>query len=466
MPNPLDPTRGELQDLMTAATAFAANLLEQHSTSLVADPDGADELAQAFAEDAPSRADFASLIETLEAGATKGFNELNPGFMGYVPVVGLPIGAVADFLGSSLNRYVGLWSTAPAIVQLEWDALRWLAAALGYPKTSGGTFTSGGSMANFTALVAARHAILGSNHAHGIVYATDQIHHSNSRALSLMGLPPGSLVHVPVDDGLRLDPDALERQVLADRAAGRTAFAVIANAGTTNTGAVDPIGPICEIAHRHGLWVHVDGAYGGLFGVTDHGRSVLAGMEEADSITVDPHKGMFLPAGTGCVLVRDEEALRVAHAGDAVYLADLHVGDKGPNYADLSLELTRPFRGLRIWVALKLYGWEPFVEALDACLRLARRLDAELRADPRFELPWRPELSIVTFRLAGRGDSANQRLLERINASGRLYLSSTTLTRGAEGSATWLRACLLSHRLTDATIDMAVSVIRSAADEA
>jgi aromatic-L-amino-acid/L-tryptophan decarboxylase len=462
VPSPLDPTPAELRALMLSATDFAATLLDELPKSNVWNPEGADALARSLAEASPTPATFPALIETLRLAASKGSNEPNPGFMGYVPLVGLPIGAVADFLDASLNRFVGLWSTAPAMVQLEWNALRWLSAALGFPGSAGGTFTSGGSIANFTALVAARHAILGSNHAPGTIYATDQLHHSNGRAVSVMGLPPGSLVHVPTDEHLRMDVEALERRITADRAAGRSPFAVIANGGTINTGAVDEISRIVDVARRQGLWVHVDGAYGGLFAVTEHGRRVLNGIGDADSVTVDPHKGMFLPAGTGCLLVRDGRILRAALADESAYLDDLRSADQGPDLADYSLELTRPFRGLRIWLALKLYGWEPFVAALNECLRLARRLDQELLADTRFELPWRPELSIVTFRLRNRSDADNLRLLEAINESGRIYVSSTVIATGGSPRATWLRACLLNHRATDATIDMALSVISTA----
>ena len=468
MSSSLDPTPDQLREQMASAADFAAELLDGLPRSRATNPDGAEELAHMLAEDVPVPADFATLLDTLRRAAATGMNDPNPGFMGYVPIVGLPIGAVADFLGSSLNRYVGIWSVSPAFVQLEWDAFRWIAVALGYPDSAGGTFTSGGSLANFTALAGARHAILGSHHAVGTVYATDQIHHSNSLAVSMMGLPPESLVHVPTDALLRMDVVPLDQQITADRAAGKSPFAVIANAGTINTGAIDPIAGIVEVAHRHGLWVHVDGAYGGMFAITERGRQAFAGLGDADSITVDPHKGMFLPAGTGCVLVRDGRRLRAAHADGAAYLDDLRGPGRGPDFADYSMELTRPFRGLRVWMALKLHGWGAFVAALDECLRLAGRLHAELAADPRFEVPWQPELSIVAFRLAGRDDATNQRFFDRINASRRIYVSSTSIAprNGLTGPSLWLRACLLSHRLTDATIDTALQVIREAADSA
>lgn len=462
----LEPTPAEMRAIMDRVSAFAVEVLDGIATSRASSTEGAEELAHALAEPSPTPALLEELLATLHTAAGVGFNQLHPGFFGYVPPVGLPISAVADFLAAIQSRYVGLWWPAPALAQIEWNAFRWVADVLGYPAQARGTFTSGGSLASFAGIVAARHAILGSNHAQGRVYLTDQAHHSIERAVHAAGLDPALLTIVPTNDDLQMDTTALADRIRADKAAGDRPFLVVASAGTINTGAIDPIADIVEVAHREGIWVHVDGAYGGFFVLTDHGRAALAGISEADSITVDPHKGMFMAPGTGCILVREGHHLRDAHAADAAYLDDLRPDDQVPDFADYSLELTRPMRGLRIWMALKLYGWGPFREALEECRRLALRLDVALSDDVRFELPWRPALSTVTFRLRDADNAANERLLEAINATGMVFLSSTSLTRSDRPATTWLRACILSHRTTDSTIDDALKVIGDAASAA
>ncbi len=358
---------------------------------------------------------------------------------------------------------MNLWYTAPAAAQIEWNVVRWMCDLFGYPAEARGVLTSGGSMANFSAIVTARRALLPEDFLAGTMYVSDQAHASLSKAAALAGFPPRNVRIVPSSEDLHLDVEALRVAVEADRRDGLRPFLVVASAGTTNTGAVDPIAELLTFARVQGLWLHVDGAYGGFFQLTDRGRALFEGIGEADSITLDPHKGMFLPYGTGCLLVRDGARLREAHFVSQDYLQDLAPEAEVPNFAEYSPELSRDFRGLRVWLPLKLHGLEAFRGALDEKLDLARYLHDALTETPGLTLPWRPELTVVPFWLQPPGASPdetnalNRRLLERINASRRVFMSST-LVRGRFV----IRPCIVVHRTHRDRIDEAIDVTRKA----
>lgn len=407
--------------------------------------------------------EFGPLLQAVEAGAGKGFNTAGPGYLAYIPGGGLYAAALADFLACGVNRYVGVWYAAPRFAQIEQDVIRWLCDQFAYPDEARGILTSGGSMANFSAIVTARHDRLGEDPAGGTLYVTDQVHASVAKAAVLAGFPRRAIRIVPTTPQLAMDVDRLRAMAREDRAGGLRPFCVVGSAGTTNTGKVDPLGDLARLAEEEDMWLHVDGAYGGFFQLTDRGRRLFAGVSEAQSITLDPHKGMFLPYGTGSLLVRDGKLLREAHHVGAEYLQDLAPEEEIPNFADYSPELSRDFRGLRVWLPLMLHGVAAFRSALDEKLDLARFLYRSLVETPGFEVPWEPDLSIVAFRYrpaTGDPDGFNRRLLDGINQSKRVFLSSTMI-----GGRFIIRACILSHRTHRDRVEEVVEIIRGTAAE-
>jgi aromatic-L-amino-acid decarboxylase len=454
----------EMRAMADAAAAFSSRFIHDLDEAPASDLDGAAELAERLA--APPKetgTPFDDLLDVVGRGAAKAANNAGPGFLAYIPGGGLYATALADFLADSVNRYVGMWSTAPAYAQMEYSIIRWLCSEFGYPDDARGILTSGGSMANFEAIVTARRARLGESFADAVIYASEFAHHSLLKGAVLAGFPAENFRTVACDGELRVDPGDLRAQIAQDRAAGRRPFLVIASAGTADTGAVDPIAELADVARSEGLWLHVDGAYGGFFQLTELGRALFRGIEQADSITVDPHKGLFLPYGTGALLVRDGNAMREAHSIGAHYLQDLAAEETIPNFSEYSIELSRSFRGLRVWLPLHLHGVGAFRAALDEKLDLSAHLYDALSAAPGFEVPWEPQLTVVAFRYvpeSGDADAANRELLERINASKRVFMSSTML-RGNY----MIRPCIVNHRTHRDRIDEAIEITLAAARE-
>lgn len=459
MAYPLEPGPDETHAMGQAALHFVESFLRELPASPASDFDGAAKLAAALREPAPEFGQpFAELLDTVAKGAAAGVATAGPGYLAYIPGGGLYASVLADFLATACNKYVSVWNLAPAFAQIESTVLRWLSDLFGYPESARGILTSGGSLANFSAIVTARAALLPENFLDGVIYVTDQTHASSAKAAMLAGFPRRNVRAVPTLDTLTMDPRALAALVEEDRRAGLRPFLVIGSAGTTNTGAIDPLDELGALARQHGLWFHVDGAYGGPFQLTERGRAAFTGVETADSITLDPHKALFLPYGTGALLVRDGARLREAHHLAADYLQDLGAEDDIPNFSEYSPELTRAFRGLALWLPIKLHGLGAFREALDEKLDLARYAHAELVA-AGFEVPWEPRLSTVAFRLPGT-DESNARLLQRVNAGGRVFLSSTTI-RGRF----MLRLAVVSHRTHHDRVAEAVDIIRTAATQ-
>jgi aromatic-L-amino-acid decarboxylase len=389
--------------------------------------------------------------------------------MAFVPGGGLPHVAVADMIADITNRYVGVWHASPPAAQIEATVVRWFCEMVGYPSGAGGLLTTGGSLANWTALVTARRCQLRDDFLKGVIYTSDQAHHSVIKAALLAGFPSANVRSLPVDVEFRVRVDKLAEQIELDRQAGWRPFCIVGHAGTVNTGAVDDLSALADVAQREGLWFHVDGAYGGFFVLTDRGRQILRGIERANSITLDPHKGLFLPYGTGGLLVRDRDTLHRAHSLRGTYIPPAPDDPEFVDFSDISPEMSRAFRGLRVWLPVKLHGVGPFRRNLDEKLDLARWAFDELRKLAR-ELPdelkivAEPQLSLLAFRLIRRGltddenDRLNEQLRDRINASGRVWLSPTRLN-----GRYVIRICILSFRTHREHVQQCVDAIRQAA---
>jgi len=454
--------------LVDAATSRIERYLEALPTMSSAAPSEGAALAREIRGGLPESATaLEPLLDLLfDRVIPTSFCTAGPGYLAYIPGGGIPAAAVADLIADATNRYVGVWAAAPGLAQIEADVVSWFAEIVGYPAAARGVLTSGGSISNFSAIVTARREKLPPDFLSGTIYVSDQTHHSLAKAAMLAGFPPDNVRAIPTDERFRIRLDALAERVAADRAAGNAPFLVVGNAGTTNTGAVDDLRAIAEFARRERLWFHVDAAYGGFFALTAEGRATLAGIELSDSVILDPHKGLFLPYGTGCLLVRDGGALKRAHALTAEYLPEMREEEEFVDFCQISPELSRDWRGLRVWLPVRLSGIAPFRANLEEKRTLARVAADGLRRMAGIEILAEPQLSIVAFRRAWPGRSveetnaANRRILERVNARGRVHVTGTML-----GPVFAIRICVLSFRTHRDRIDMALEDLRRAIRE-
>jgi aromatic-L-amino-acid decarboxylase len=455
---PLEPDAAEMRRLIDEA----AHRVIAHIESLPSQPaqnvDGATAFARTLIEPLPRRGQpYDKLLDFLfDEAIPRSFNAPGPGYLAYVPGGGIYHAAVADYIADAVNRYVGVCAAAPVLAQLEANVVRWFCEIAGYGKGSGGVLTTGGSLANLIAIITARKELLGDDFARATLYCGDQIHHAFQKSASLAGFPAANIREIESDAQFRVRTDALEAQLARDREAGFRPFLVAGSAGTTATGAVDDLEALARIARDNAMWFHVDGAYGAFFALTERGRAALRGMEEADSVVLDPHKTLFLPFGTGALVVRDAAKLRRAHSMHADYLPAFQEEDELVDFCELSPELSRDFRGLRVWLPLKLFGIEPFREQLDEKLDLAAYAAAKLHEIDGVDVVAEPQLSILAFRVAG-DDERNREVLRRINARNRVMLTPAVV-RGRFV----IRICIVSHRTHRDRVDMALEDIRAA----
>ncbi len=391
-----------------------------------------------------------ALTQIFEVAVPPGLQTASGAYLGYIPGGGLPHAAVADLIAGVTNRYVGVWAGAPGLATLELVVTRWLCDLVGYGPHSAGLLTTGGSLANFTAVFTARRERLGDRLDTARLYTSDQAHHSVTKAALLAGFPQSAICVVESDLRGRIRADQLATRIREHREAGLHPFLLIANGGTTNTGAIDDLHALADLAEAEDLHLHVDAAYGGFFALTARGVHLLDGLERADSITLDPHKGLFLPYGTGALVVRDGDSLSRAHRVGADYLTD--AGMPGAvDLCDMGPELSREPRGLRVWLPLVLCGRRAFEEALDHKLEQAHHATERVLAWPGVELAMPTTLSVVSFHAPERDDAFHTAWLNGVLARGRVMLSATRI-RGRMV----LRIAVLCFRTTDAHVEAAL----------
>ncbi len=389
----------------------------------------------------------------------------NGRFFGYVQGSGEPIAALGDLMGSILNQNITAWRSSPAGVTIERTVVRWLSEAVGC-RGFVGTLTSGGSAANLMGLAMARETKTPANEhglftqKAGIIYASEQVHMAVPKAVAMLGIGRENLHYVPCDDSYRMVSAELERAIVHDKALGQTPIAVVASAGTVNTGAIDPLRKIAEIARSHDLWMHVDGAYGALAAIAAPEK--FDGLSLADSLSLDPHKWLYQPLDCGCLLYKDVSAAHKTFTYTGTYAKQLSSDPiEGFAFFEESIELSRRFRALKLWLSLRYYGLQTFRTAIQQNLDHAQRLAAAVKASASLELLGPVELSAVCFRHLLNEDASeamrnrfNLALLKTIVSRGRVYLSNAEL----QGKFC-LRACIVNHLTTDADIDAVVSEV-------
>jgi glutamate/tyrosine decarboxylase-like PLP-dependent enzyme len=485
----LDLSPDALHELSSRAVALVRDYFENLSAMPVFPPIAGGEIKKRLGalplEGEPVEQLFADSRAIIESSRQNG----HPRFFAYVASPATPPGAFADLIASTLNATVTSWRSGPAATEIELIVVRWLGSLISYGENVHGLLTSGGSMANLLALLIAlrsrsegspAHDGLWRNQTPQSIYASDQIHMSIPKAADILGIGRNQVRIVDTDDRFRIKTTNLRQRIKADLQGGLKPFCVVASAGTVNTGAVDPLKEVADVAREFGLWFHVDGAYGVPATLDPAKQSLFAGLELADSVSLDPHKWLYTPVDCGCLLFHDEAVARSAFSANEADYIKVHEQDDEESFAfwDYGMELSRRFRALKVWFTLKYYGARRLAEAIRDDNALARYLADTINDSEDFELLAPVELSICCFRYlppsvrkslpsasAAEGqrlnsslDQLNARIMHDVQRGGRAYLSNATI-RGRFA----LRVCITNFRTTRADIDFTLEVIRDAA---
>ncbi len=456
----LEPLGSQRSHWNSTVQNYADNFLDdfnQHTTYVVSETMGKEIYDFPIEEKAkPIEEVLKCLKDNVD---TPNLNPASGGHFGYIPGGGVFTTALGDYLAAVTNRYAGIFFACPGGVRMENMLLRWMCNMVGYPSSALGNLTSGGSIANLSAITTARDAmgIKSKDIDRCVIYMTGQLHHCVQKSLRIAGMRESIVRYIPMDEHYKMIPNKLSLQIAEDKANGLLPFIVFGSAGTTDTGAIDPLESIGIIAKENDLWFHVDAAYGGFFMLSDTYKPVFKGVELSDSIAIDPHKGLFLSYGIGAILIKNTKALYQTHHYTANYMQDAFTLDEDPSPADLSPELTKHFRGLRMWISLQLLGVAPFRAALEEKILLCQYFYKEVQK-LGFEVGPEPDLSIAIFRYVpkiGNANTFNQRIVAQIMQDGRIFLSSTTLD-----GVYWIRFAVLSFRTHLEQVDLALRLLK------
>ncbi|HPF11138.1 MAG TPA: aminotransferase class V-fold PLP-dependent enzyme [Flavobacteriaceae bacterium] len=457
----MKPPKATLQLPYETMQAYGQKVIEAISTHHHAQQErkpvatgSREEMDQLFLETIPENPSnpFEVLQEVLDHVMVKSTIVSHPKAFSFVPGPSNFIGAMGDTLASGFNIFSGGWAVSPAAAELEIVTMNWLLQLFGFPvKKGGGIFTSGGSMANLTAVVMARQLKCGDDFSKAVIYLSDQAHSSNIKAIRILGFHKEQIRIIPTDQEFRFGVNKLKNAIAKDRLEGWQPFCLIATAGTTNTGTVDPLEALAKLCKQENLWYHIDGAYGGAAILGKEGKHLLKGIQKADSLTVDPHKWFYQPYEIGCLLVRNHRWLKHTFTEKPEYLRDVEGNPSEINFYDHGVELTRRFRALKFYMSIKTFGLKEFRKAVDYNMQLAEAVEARLRKSSCWEVISPATLAVINFRYNPIGKSYSEKQLDAINqyiskkvvASREALLVTTLLNKQVV-----LRMCLINPRTT------------------